>query len=175
MIPGKGAGKTANQALQAKAGHGAVKDAAEGNWLGAVDNTLDAFVPGYGAVKSAAKTLTGQGFSSRGIGSGEGTPQKTAFDIRHQARLLGEPIYSVSDTMKKSLIANPEVADKAYQKGFITRDVYQRVSRGREHVGSWRQPVKKTTPPVSENQIKNQEEPIIEEVMNYLLSKMEIL
>jgi len=57
---------------------------------------------------------------------------------------------------------NPEVAKKAAEKGWITKDLYRRAATP-------------ARPAVSESKIKNQDEHIIEEVLDYLLGKMEIL
>ena len=161
------------------------KKSLEGDVKGAGESALS-WIPGYDAAAAGLQTAMRDW---RGYEGDKGSAKRTAYDVRQQATDNPEgtlEIHEIGDDLMKNLVANPEVADKAYQKGWIDQNAYATISRGRKHVGSWKQPAektapvakqsaKKTTTPVSENQIKNQDEHIIEEVLDYLLSKMEIL
>jgi len=167
LVPGgKAIKKGAGVAGDIATGVDVADKVSKGDTEGGLESTLG-WVPGYDLAKGAAKTLLGQGFGSRGAGAEEGTPQRTAYSIRNQAKLHGKTIERVGTELYKNLQANPEVAKKAAEKGWISKNLYKDISSGK--------PPRKLPPHLSENQIKNHEEPIIEEVLNYLLGKMEIL
>jgi len=160
LIPGA-AGEAVGKASDAATTAGAREKLSKGDIKGAAESVLS-YAPYFDTAKSFAKGLVGQSFSSRGAEHEEGTPQRTAFLIRKMAMLNpeGEALNNVDDDFMPHLVNNPDVAKIAAQKGWITKDLYKRVLAGQK---------------VSENQIKNHEEPIVEEVLNYLLGRMEIL
>jgi len=154
-----------------------------GDVAGAGENIAKQVVPA--AVGDVAKLATGVydagkaflhfaggGRGMRGAGHAEGTPERTAYSIRNLAmrnidKYTGEPgpVENVDPKLIPHLLNNPEVIEIAAEKGWISQNFYKRLTAM----------PKPSAAKVSENQIKNHEEPIVEEVLNYLLGKMEIL